>query len=662
MKKISTILLLVVVLTLFNFNVEAAETKYDSYAEKLSLINVFVGTGNGFDLDRAPTRLEGMVMLIRLLGVEDEAKQLSGETSPFNDVPAWGNGYVVYAYRNGLTKGISSTEFGSQNLLQAKSYITFLLRALGYDDAYGDFTWAEAVEYAKEIGLLSENMYFEISSKTFLRDHVAKTSYDALEIKMKSSEITLIEYLIDKGSIDGEVAEQIFNDTPSVEDTQTVDVSILAKSCVYLEVTTPQGKGSGSGFYIDSTGTIVTNYHVIDGATDILVVDDDGTEHSEEVVVKGYDEALDIAIIKIDFKSTHYVKLGDSNNAKVGDDVYAIGSPLGLKNTISEGIIGAFRDNFIQISASISPGSSGGALFNDAGEVIGITSAKVVLTEAEGLGFAIPINELNTVDATKIYALSELFSQDESTEDNSIEFIVNAWNAEPYTYIQWTDIGVNKYFVWYSENGSDWIQLMNTNGTDYFTYTSGYYSVYISNFTDDTYYEIAVTAVNNEELIESNVVGLIGPNPSKLTIDELEDYLSKNKSYMVVGGVRIDFLEFSASNEYGFNYIAVSMNAANVSKLLNVLMDSSTALISPSGNYALEIQEILGEPVVLDIIYSDFVSSYPAPYAYNAIFGNPVSWSIINNSWQIFYPYIEIETTMYNTYYYLMDNGLTNRY
>ncbi|MDF2840801.1 MAG: uncharacterized protein K0Q99_1573, partial [Clostridia bacterium] len=105
---------------------------YNDYAVKLSQIGVFKGTGAGFELEREPTRLEGLIMLIRLIGKEAEAMKLSKEVSAFTDVPDWGRGYVNYAYKNGLAKGIGNNLFGAQDKIDGKSYTTFLLRALGF--------------------------------------------------------------------------------------------------------------------------------------------------------------------------------------------------------------------------------------------------------------------------------------------------------------------------------------------------------------------------------------------------------------------------------------------------------------------------------------------------------------------------------------------------
>lgn len=156
----------------------------EKYAEKLKTIGVFLGTGESFQLDREPTRIEGIVMFARLLGAKDQA--LSGDYDhPFTDVPEWADEYVGWAYENGYTKGISSTKFGTGNI-DAKSYLTFMLRALGYRDSEGDFTWAEAIDFSEEIGVISEEEAKEYEKRVFLRDDVAKISYDILNINKKN--------------------------------------------------------------------------------------------------------------------------------------------------------------------------------------------------------------------------------------------------------------------------------------------------------------------------------------------------------------------------------------------------------------------------------------------------------------------------------------------
>jgi serine protease Do len=153
----------------------------------------------------------------------------------------------------------------------------------------------------------------------------------------------------------------------------------------------------GSGFIIEKDGYIVTNNHVVENADKIKVILKDQKEFDAEII--GRDEKTDLAIIKINSgNSLPVVKLGDSDALKVGQWVLAIGSPFGLEQTITAGIVSAKGrvigsgpyDDFIQTDASINPGNSGGPLVNMNGEVVGINT--IIIAGGQGIGFAIPIN------------------------------------------------------------------------------------------------------------------------------------------------------------------------------------------------------------------------------------------------------------------------------
>jgi len=192
----------------------------------------------------------------------------------------------------------------------------------------------------------------------------------------------------------------------------TLSVTEIAKkveSVVYIEVAFGDGKGaSGSGFIISPDGRIVTNYHVIDGAASGKVVFNDGTTLTD-IKVLGWDKEGDLAVIKVPGKVLPAVTMGNSDTAQIGEAVVAIGSPLGLQNTVSTGIISARREGYLQTTAPISHGSSGGALFNMMGEVIGITSAG--MEEGANLGFAIPINEVKSLATTQALTLAQFTAQ-----------------------------------------------------------------------------------------------------------------------------------------------------------------------------------------------------------------------------------------------------------
>ena len=164
--------------------------------------------------------------------------------------------------------------------------------------------------------------------------------------------------------------------------------------------------GLGSGFIIDSSGIIVTNNHVIEGADEITIILSDQSKFEAELL--GRDPKADLAVLKIDPGETllKELKWGDSDMARVGDWTIAIGNPLGLGGTVTAGIVSAIaRDigsgpyvKFIQTDASINRGNSGGPLFNINGEVIGINSAIVSQSGGSiGLGFAIPANSARKI-------------------------------------------------------------------------------------------------------------------------------------------------------------------------------------------------------------------------------------------------------------------------
>ena len=163
--------------------------------------------------------------------------------------------------------------------------------------------------------------------------------------------------------------------------------------------------GAGSGVILTTDGYIVTNYHVVEGAQQITVTLHDDSTYTATVV--GSDQQSDIALLKIDATGLTPAVLGDSDSVQVGAVVIAVGNPMGtLGGTVTDGIVSALnRDisvegnemTLMQTSAAISPGNSGGGLFNTNGELIGIVNAKYSDEDAEGLGFAIPVNAMKTV-------------------------------------------------------------------------------------------------------------------------------------------------------------------------------------------------------------------------------------------------------------------------
>ncbi len=232
----------------------------------------------------------------------------------------------------------------------------------------------------------------------------------------------------------------------------------VSPSVFYVEVYDSSNKvlGSGSGFFVSSNGVAVTNYHVIEDTAGAQITTIYGEKYNVSDII-AFDKNLDIAIIRIERTSTTgktvsgfpALTLADSDNIRAGQPIYALGSPVGLQNTISDGIISNVNQvvdgsAFIQITAPISHGSSGGALVNEYGEVIGITSAGI--EDAQNIGFAIPINTIKLFDLN-----AEGMSYGDFAA-NSSEFILVVY---PETIE--IEVGETEEILVYAEGkGDDW--------------------------------------------------------------------------------------------------------------------------------------------------------------------------------------------------------------
>src|SRR5208282_1834907 len=188
----------------------------------------------------------------------------------------------------------------------------------------------------------------------------------------------------------------------------------------------------GSGFLISKDGQVVTNYHVIKNGSSAVIKFPDGAFFVVDGVLAS-DKHRDVAIIKAHGNDFRALTLGDSDRLQVGEEVVAIGSPLSLESTVSNGIISGIRTDeeeggkFLQITAPISPGSSGGPLFNMAGGVVGITTSHLV--GGQNLNFAIPIDDVKSLTLVPRSAEARAFPDE--AEDH-----VSAQHGGPSTKIE----------------------------------------------------------------------------------------------------------------------------------------------------------------------------------------------------------------------------------
>jgi len=183
-----------------------------TYAQKLNALGLFCGTEKGFELERTLTRTEAIVLMIRTLGKEAQAKEY-GKTHPFTDVASWADGYISYAYDMGLTNGISDTIFGNDDTVESNMYLTFILRAMGYtDEGDVDFIWQMPYAMAAEIEMLPPTT----DIINFVRGDAVTFLAAALFAKCKGADVCLYERLIEEGVFTKEKWDTVFPDDPFV--------------------------------------------------------------------------------------------------------------------------------------------------------------------------------------------------------------------------------------------------------------------------------------------------------------------------------------------------------------------------------------------------------------------------------------------------------------
>lgn len=228
----------------------------------------------------------------------------------------------------------------------------------------------------------------------------------------------IMSSLLDSGT--QPLADSPSSNPPTLEEarlqSQTMDPGDLANlferispSVVSISVITEDGGGTGSGFVVQEGGLILTNNHVVENALSVSVILKDGTELPAEIL--GRDPSTDVALLRVEVRTSPPVGLGDSDQVRIGEPAIVIGSPFGFDQSLTAGYISALGrklrsgddygteiDNVIQTDAAVNPGNSGGPLLNAEGEVIGITTAIFSIGGGfEGIGLAVPINTARVV-------------------------------------------------------------------------------------------------------------------------------------------------------------------------------------------------------------------------------------------------------------------------
>ncbi len=456
-KRVVSFFLVIVIVFSLAPSAFAASDRSLYCASSLYALGLFKGVGQNsdgspaFELDRAPTRAEAVVMLVRLLGKEREALNNTW-AQPFGDVQDWAAPYIGYAYSAGLTRGVGDRVFGSGTPVTASQYITFVLRALGYSSDK-DFKWDSAYTLSDSLGFTSGEYG---ASASFSRGDAAIVSYNALSQKIKNG-TNLLSSLYASGAVSASAISNVGLGSMLSGNLSPSEVYAKCASAVFnisVYNSTGHALGQATGFFIDSNGTAVTNYHVIEDAYSAKIKMADGNIYNV-LGVYGSDANSDLAIIKVEGSGFPYLEQGNSDYVAVGSTVYTIGSPQGLEGSISQGIVSYYyreigNTPYVQITAPISPGSSGGALLDASGRVIGVTTGGIAA--GQSLNLAVPINNINKIQRTSYISLYKNVPVAGMEVGYSVSSEVPDYGAYFGKNLYYSRLRSNTYTYWYKRS------------------------------------------------------------------------------------------------------------------------------------------------------------------------------------------------------------------
>ena len=390
----------------------ALEGEATRSADILSTLGLIQGnTAGEYDLDAPATRAQAAVMLVRLAGAQSDAAAdiwIGG----YLDLPAWAADSIDYAAHQGWVTGVTPVKYNPNGQLDAGSWFASLLRMLGYSDQDGDFTLDYAAIFARRIGL--STVLFD---GPMTRGDLFQSIRDALAFPYKDGSGTVLDRLLEKGLVSRATANALGLLTPELSARQIADRHLAAVFCLN-SYRTQKAANAGdadaqaSGFFITADGIAVTNYHSIDGAIAASAELVTGESYPVERVLY-YDAGIDIAVIQVSRTAAGHrstsafacleVAPSGTGDVRVGDTVYTISNPLGLGLAVSSGVI---SDTARQVArydlpclmdtADISQGSSGGALLNAYGQVIGVTSG--AYSYGNNMYLAVPIDPVLSAD------------------------------------------------------------------------------------------------------------------------------------------------------------------------------------------------------------------------------------------------------------------------
>lgn len=328
-------------------------------------------------------------------------------------------------------------------------------------------------------------------------------------------------------------------------------ISQLAERILPAIVVVNTATGNGSGVIVDDSGVVATNYHVIEDSTNVSIELQNG-DVFQNIGVISIDQIKDIALLKIDGFDLPTAEFGNSNSVSIGEDVLVMGAPRGMEQTVTRGIVSAIRDSgkghrLIQTDAAISPGSSGGGMFNSEGELIGLTVS--YLGDAQNINFVIPINYVRGMFSTTVkYPLLELADRNETknaiinsaSTSNSLDEImaqINAQYEDGFEKIDDSWYLFDDDFVLWSKEISNNIAFTQLYDSDL---TANVTDMKVSEFLRANYsWNYGKVAIDND----GDIIIINESNIDTLTVESFMDVISG------MGGLHGEVKKIATNNE-----------------------------------------------------------------------------------------------------------------
>lgn len=376
-------------------------------ADTLAALGLVSGTGSGYALEREATVEEGAVLAARMLGGSGNG------TGTLSGAPAWAKTSLAFCVERGILR---ESEYTVAAPLSAELWCAMLLRAVGFDEHNGDFAPSAAALSARRVGLISQTL-----TGTLTRGKMFESALDALRYARTEESETLISALVSEGKAPQATTSALglLSRTLTAREIADRYMSAAVQLELYYDedaIAKGESSTSASAFFISEDGLAVTNFHSIDDAiygTATLVT---GEIADIESVVY-YNRQMDLAVIRIAREDNDHramptyraLKLVGGKEARVGDRVYTLSNPLGFGLTLSTGVIAA-TDHMVELStqpciisdAAISQGSSGGALVNEYGEVLGVTTG--AYAKGNDMYIAVRVDPVMVLDLDRMSA------------------------------------------------------------------------------------------------------------------------------------------------------------------------------------------------------------------------------------------------------------------